>query len=231
MKIASLHSGETAYEYINKQHQKTVVCLHGGTIPCWSFDAIVEKLCEIDCNIVRYDMYGRGESQSPEGAYDRAFYLTQLVELIQFLKIETIDTLVGSSFGGALALHFACKAPERARKIALISPAINWSRNNKLIHLLKMPLLGRIAYELLVRKRISARAHRYTNTRPSEVRKKYSEKVQQQFDYNNHNFWNTLYKQLTSNALSTYITECEKLGQINTCYSSDLGRRRYRSDP
>jgi len=207
----NLPSGKTAYEEINPSSSKTVICLHGGTIPSWSFDAVFQKLGQEGVRAIRYDMYGRGESSSPSGLYDRHFYHNQLNELITALKIPTIDTLVGSSFGGALSIYFASQQPDTVKKIALISPAINWQENNKLVRVLKTPILGKLFFNQFAKTKIRKRAFKYIHSLPDSFGFKYQNRLEKQFSLDNTNFWKTLFNQLTSDALLTYYPNCKEL--------------------
>ena len=61
-----LSVGKTHYELVGPETGRTVVLLHGGTIPMWTWDRQVPALVEAGFRVLRYDMCGRGYSDSPE---------------------------------------------------------------------------------------------------------------------------------------------------------------------
>ncbi|KAF4718209.1 hypothetical protein FOZ62_009815, partial [Perkinsus olseni] len=92
--------------------------------------------------VLTYDMYGHGLSNAPpvahcrgvdkccccnqRAAYDLGFFVDQLYFLMEHLNL--IDrglaiSLIGFSFGGAVAISFADKNPELCQRLVLLSPA------------------------------------------------------------------------------------------------------------
>ena len=136
--FVQLEKGKTFYQDVNKNGSKTILFVHGGTIPSWSFDPIFNALKQNKkLRLIRYDMYGRGLTSSPKAVYERKFYLKQLEELIDHLNITKIDTLIGVSFGASLSTLFTLKHPEKISKTLYVSPAVNWLGNHglSLIHI------------------------------------------------------------------------------------------------
>lgn len=70
--------------------------------------------------VVAPDMVGFGYTEVPEGRdLGIGVWLDQLVSLLDNLELPKVH-LVGNSFGGAIALHFTRKYPQRVAKLALM---------------------------------------------------------------------------------------------------------------
>ena len=141
-RYVTLPSGVTHYELSGPEDGPTVVLIHGGTIPLYTWDAQVSALRNAGFRILRYDHFGRGYSDRPHVDYDRAFYRKQLEDLLAALEIEGSVNLVGVSFGGAIAATFAEAHPERVAKLVLIAPVVDYAEGRALFGLAKVPLLS-----------------------------------------------------------------------------------------
>ena len=70
--------------------------------------------------VVAPDMVGFGYTDRPQGiAYTMATWVRQAIDLLDALDIERAD-VVGNSFGGALSLALAIRAPHRVRRLVLM---------------------------------------------------------------------------------------------------------------
>jgi len=138
----ALPDGVTHYELTGPADGPVVVLIHGGTIPFFAWDAQVPALRKAGFRILRYDHFGRGHSDRPEVDYDRAFYQKQLEDLRAALDIEGALSLVGVSFGGAIAATFAKAHPERVAKLVLIAPVVDYAEGRALFGLAEIPLLS-----------------------------------------------------------------------------------------
>ncbi len=215
MEKVKLLQGVTAYEDLNKEFLKVVVFLHGGTIPSWCYDHVFKKLQGKNFRLIRYDMYGRGESDSPNLKYNRITYLQQLENFLENLKINKVHAIVGCSFGASLGTLFSLKNPRAVKKIIYISPAINWVNNIKLARIFFIPILGRILFYTVGKKLIRKRALGFMKFLKDEEFLVYQTLIEKQFHINNHGFWDSLYKQLTTDALKSYLAEYKTLGGLN----------------
>jgi pimeloyl-ACP methyl ester carboxylesterase len=68
--------------------------------------------------ITTYDLRGHGYSDMPSTGYTSADLAKDLCGLLDHLGIERAN-IVGHSFGGAVALHFALLFPERVKTVTL----------------------------------------------------------------------------------------------------------------
>lgn len=73
--------------------------------------------------VIAPDMIGFGYSERPVGVqYTLDTWVTQLVELLDSLRIDSAD-VIGNSFGGALALATAIRHPGRVERLVLMGSA------------------------------------------------------------------------------------------------------------
>lgn len=100
-----------------------LVLLHGftGSVAQW---AEVRTLLNDEHRIIAYDLRGHGSSDAPEeiGAYSIEQYSDDLLALLDHFGIEAAH-IVGSAFGGMVALEFALRHPERLRTLVLSDPS------------------------------------------------------------------------------------------------------------
>lgn len=68
--------------------------------------------------VLRYDSRGHGQSDSPAGGYSMDRLGRDAVQLLDALKLETVD-FCGLSKGGMIGQWLGVRAPERIRKLTL----------------------------------------------------------------------------------------------------------------
>jgi pimeloyl-ACP methyl ester carboxylesterase len=96
-----------------------LVLLHGftGSVAQWT---VARPLLASEHRVLCYDLRGHGRTGAPEdmAAYSIDAYAADLLDLLNHLGIERAHIL-GSSFGGMVALEFALQHPERVRTLIL----------------------------------------------------------------------------------------------------------------
>jgi pimeloyl-ACP methyl ester carboxylesterase len=73
--------------------------------------------------VLRYDYFGRGFSDRPDVPYTQAFYVRQLTELLDALKVTAPIDLTGLSLGGSIVTSFADAWPDRVRSLIYVDPS------------------------------------------------------------------------------------------------------------
>jgi 2-hydroxymuconate-semialdehyde hydrolase len=99
-----------------------VLLIHGSGpgVSAWANWRLVLPALAATRRVVAPDMVGFGHSDRPAGTrYDMDTWVRQALDLLDALDIERAD-LVGNSFGGALALALAIRAPQRVRRLVLM---------------------------------------------------------------------------------------------------------------
>jgi pimeloyl-ACP methyl ester carboxylesterase len=104
-----------------------LVLLHGqcGTLTMWAPNvADFSK----GCRVYAVDVMGQPSKSIPDPdtpIRDTTDFVAWLSETLDGLNLDRIS-LVGASYGGWLGLNLAMTAPERVRKLALLSPAASF---------------------------------------------------------------------------------------------------------
>lgn len=105
----------------NKSDNKSILLLHGlgGSLERWSK---VIPFFSNNYRLIIPDIVGFGYSDKPHVEYSIEFFIKFIENFIQALNIDNLY-VIGSSFGGLLALEFAIKFPNKVNKLVLLSPA------------------------------------------------------------------------------------------------------------
>ena len=105
----------------NKSDDKSILLLHGlgGSLERWSK---VIPFFSNNYRLIIPDIVGFGYSDKPHVEYSIEFFIKFIENFIQALNIDNLY-VIGSSFGGLLALEFAIKFPNKVNKLVLLSPA------------------------------------------------------------------------------------------------------------
>lgn len=120
--IETVEVGGRRLRYLRRgSGAETVVFLHGfgGDLNNWLFNS--EKLAA-GRTVLALDLPGHGESSKDVGAGDIDFFTGVLGGFLDAVGAESVH-LVGHSMGGAVALAYALRAPERVRSLTLVAPA------------------------------------------------------------------------------------------------------------
>jgi 3-oxoadipate enol-lactonase len=105
---------------------QTIVLVHemGGTLESW--DEVVPRLAG-SRRVLRYDTRGAGMSQKVRGALHIDTMADDIAALLDALDIKGKVALAGVAVGGAIALHFAARYPQRTSAVVVGSPATGLS--------------------------------------------------------------------------------------------------------
>jgi pimeloyl-ACP methyl ester carboxylesterase len=107
------------YQEWGDSESPAVVLLHGFTADLRMWMPHVEPLSR-DYRVIAPDLRGHGRSSAPEDveSYTMEAYAADLAALLDTLEID-VCALVGCSFGGMIAAHFATEQPERIAGLVL----------------------------------------------------------------------------------------------------------------
>jgi pimeloyl-ACP methyl ester carboxylesterase len=101
---------------------RPIVCLHGVTGHAWVWAGVADRLTGTG-RVVATDLRGFGDSQwSADASYSTEDHLGDLAAIVASLDADEID-LVGSSWGGLIAIAFATANPGKVRRLALVDVA------------------------------------------------------------------------------------------------------------
>ncbi len=111
------------YELQGKGEPVLIVAGGGADARYYSgLSALLEK----DFQVILMDPRGGGRSERGEEEYSFNLLASDIIALLDYLGIRMIN-LVGHSMGGMTAQYFACKHPERIKKLVLWATASSLS--------------------------------------------------------------------------------------------------------
>ncbi len=121
MEFVELDGVALRYELSGKG-ERTLVLVHemGGSLESW--DDVAPRFAE-SRRVLRYDTRGAGLSQKMRGTLGIDTMADDIAALLDNIGIAGKVALAGIAVGGAIALHFAARYPERASAVAVGSPA------------------------------------------------------------------------------------------------------------
>ena len=148
-KFAELKNGNIYYQEFTSGNPigQIVVLVHGFSTPSIVWKGIIPYLTDAGYDVVAYDHYGRGYSSRPKVDYTKDFYISTLLELIDYLKIEQKVHLIGYSMGGPIVGYFANENPDKVRSVNFIAPAgymfKRKSQSNFYLKILNFPFVSK----------------------------------------------------------------------------------------
>ena len=121
MEFVELDGVALRYELSGKG-ERTSVLVHemGGSLESW--DDVVPRFAE-SRRVLRYDTRGAGLSQKIRGTLGIDTMADDIAALLDSIGIAGKVALAGIAVGGAIALHFAARYPERTSAVVVGSPA------------------------------------------------------------------------------------------------------------
>lgn len=97
-----------------------VLCVHGLSANCRSFDRLMPVLVAAGHHVVTMDLRGRGRSEvTPSGTYGWDSHVRDLIEIADFYGVDSFD-VVGHSMGGFIGMALAAQYRRRCRRLVLI---------------------------------------------------------------------------------------------------------------
>jgi pimeloyl-ACP methyl ester carboxylesterase len=209
-----LSNGYTHYELTGPKTGRVVVLVHGLSIPMFDWDLQVPALTSAGYRVLRYDHFGRGYSDRPRAEYNRSFYVNQLLELLDALKITDRITMVAHSFGGGIAAEFTLRNPGLVEKVVLVAPVYYVAKDNMGIKLVRVPLLGSYLARLILTSNLTKRAHAiFANSNlanEDSFKERFTEQTQIE------GFEQSVISMFRSDALESYEKTYASLGKQDT---------------
>jgi len=121
----SLQVGECTLNYHDQGEGDAILLIHGSGpgVTAWANWRGVIPVLSQRARVIAPDMLGFGYSRCPsEWQLDPDTWVRSLVGLLDALEVERVS-IVGNSFGGAIALAFAKAHPQRVRRLVLMGAA------------------------------------------------------------------------------------------------------------
>lgn len=103
----------------NLESDETIVFLNGVMASTNSWCQFLPIFERFDYKMLLHDFKGQLKSSKPQGPYTFEEHAMELKELMDSLQIKNAS-LIGTSYGGEVALRFAVKYPESVKKMVII---------------------------------------------------------------------------------------------------------------
>jgi 3-oxoadipate enol-lactonase len=110
------------YVFDDFKKEQTIVFSNSLGTDLTMWDKQVELLGK-EFNILRYDTRGHGKSEATEGEYSIEMLGKDVLDLLDYLKIEKVN-FCGLSIGGLTGQWLGIHAPERLNKLILCNTAV-----------------------------------------------------------------------------------------------------------
>jgi pimeloyl-ACP methyl ester carboxylesterase len=99
---------------------RLILCVHGLSANCRSFDRFVPVLAKAGHHVVTMDLRGRGRSEiTPPGSYGWDNHVRDLLEIADLHGADSFD-VIGHSMGGFIGMSLAAENPRRCARLVLI---------------------------------------------------------------------------------------------------------------
>ncbi len=106
-------------EHGNPEGKETIVFLNGVMASAASWSVLWPVFERAGFRVIAHDFKGQLKSSKPEGPYTFAQHCEETKALLEYLGVEKAH-LVGTSYGGEVAMKFAVMFPEMTKSISVI---------------------------------------------------------------------------------------------------------------
>ena len=147
------------YQEFGETTNPTLLLIHGYTASTYVWKTVAPLLADENFHVVAVDLLGFGYSDKPaQFDYTIASQARMIERLMNRLGIGKA-TIIGSSYGGAVASTLALDYAERLEKLVLVGAVCNDDvLRNPLLKLAAVPLLGEILTPFLLDSKTLAKA-------------------------------------------------------------------------
>jgi pimeloyl-ACP methyl ester carboxylesterase len=139
------------YQDAGPEHAPAMILIHGFCASSFIWADVIEPLAAEGFRVIVPDLIGFGFSEKPSWAsYTIEMQARMIVRLMDSLGLDRA-TLVGSSYGGAVAATVALDYPDRVDRLVMLDAVINdEAKEQPLLRLSELPLLGEVLAPLLL---------------------------------------------------------------------------------
>ena len=139
------------YQEFGEKSNPTLILIHGYTASAYVWHTVAPLLAGENFHVVAVDLLGFGYSDKP-ASFDYSI-ASQARVISRFMSRLGIGraTIVGSSYGGAVAATVALDYAERVEKLVLVDAVVNdEAKNSPILKLASIPLVGEIVSPFLL---------------------------------------------------------------------------------
>src|SRR5882762_3987710 len=149
--FAEVNGVRVHYQEAGHPNDPTVVLIHGFSSSTLVWSRVFLPLADAGLRVIALDLLGYGYSGKPRnGAYTIESQAQMVIGVLRALGIERVS-LVGSSYGGAVAATCALDYPDLVRQLVLVGAASNNEPTKyPSLRLFGVPVVGEIVSPLLI---------------------------------------------------------------------------------
>lgn len=150
-RFVSVDGARVHFQEFGDPSKPTIVFIHGYTASLYVWKTVAPMLADAGFNVVALDLLGFGYSEKPSW-FDYAI-TSQARMIARFMNRLGIGqaTIVGSSYGGAVAATLALDYPERVSKLVLVDTVCNDNlKDHPILKLAAIPGVGEAITPFLV---------------------------------------------------------------------------------
>ena len=141
--FAQVDGARVHYQEFGESTNPKLILIHGYTASLYVWKTVAPMLADEGFHVIAVDLLGFGYSDKPSWFdYSITSQARMVARLMNRLGIGRA-TMVGSSYGGAVAATLALDYPERVEKLVLIDAVANDSlKNHPILKLASIPGVG-----------------------------------------------------------------------------------------
>lgn len=150
-RFALIDGARVHYQEAGSSAAPAIILIHGFTAFNLVWSEVLLPLAAAGFRVIAPDLLGHGFTEKPKDCeYTIESQARMIMRLMEHLGIERA-TLVGNSYGGAIAAVCALDHPARVERLVLVGAVINdEAKNQFLLRLARSPLVGDIVTPLLM---------------------------------------------------------------------------------
>lgn len=150
-RFAEVDGMRVHFQEAGRSADPVVVLIHGFSSSTLVWSRVFLRLADSGFRVIAVDLLGYGYSGKPRrGEYTIESQASMIVGLLERLGIER-TSIVGSSYGGAVAATCALDFPNRVEKLVLVGAVTNNDPTKYLLlRLFGLPVVGDVVSPLLI---------------------------------------------------------------------------------
>jgi pimeloyl-ACP methyl ester carboxylesterase len=150
-RFAEVEGVRLHYQEAGSPDSPAVILIHGFTASTLVWSEVLLPLAESGFRVIAPDLAGFGFSSKPrDGEYTIEWQARLIAGLMEQLEVKSA-TLVGNSYGGAIAAICALDYPEKVERLVLVGAVSNDNvRKRLLLRLGRSPVVGDLISPLLL---------------------------------------------------------------------------------
>jgi pimeloyl-ACP methyl ester carboxylesterase len=119
-KIVLAGDHKVAYQEAGPAGGPVVLLLHGLASDADTWDRVLGPLAAHGLRVIAVDLIGHGESDKPDCTYLLTEFADSIARFMDAVGVASA-TICGHSFGGAIAMFFGARHPDRVERVVLVS--------------------------------------------------------------------------------------------------------------